>query len=770
MPEHLYSTQRRLQCSNPAPPTTHKFLPSLLLIVFLTLSFACAKNPQQEAAAFLARGKRLMQDKDYARAALEFQNVLRLAPKDIEANFQLGLISLDTGRPREAYLQFQKVVELDPRNAAAHLKLAELMLAPHDRDLAVKAEEHVQNVLALNPTDNDALFFLARTRFEMGKPEEAIKYLREVHARAPKHLNSALALAQVAVQSGDRAAAEEILKKMLEQQPVPAGAHAALGVFYVSTQRDGAAEAQFRNELKADPKHEQSLLQLAALLERTGHADEAGEYYRRLSALGRPEYKPAYGIYLARHKTADEAIAEFRRLFEDAPNDRQARDRLVTVYVAARRAPEALKLLEAALARNPRDVTALVGRASILLTKGSREDARRDVDQALQLEPTSAAGHYVRARVQRAGGEMAAQRSELEEALRLEPTFLAARLELADLYLQSRQPDAAAATLSGATAEQKKTLAFAVIENWTLIRKGNLEAARKSVAGAMARFGGNPEFVLQDGVVRLAGRDYDGARASLEKVLEASPNDSRALRALARSYEAQNRNREALEAVRRHATGHGSALAAQMVYATTLLRGGERAEARKVLTHLKTVRPEDVTAELILSKLDVEDGKAADASQRLEAVVKAEPRNAQAILMLAMVDESLNRADRAVSNYRTAAALEPRNVVALNNLAGALARDPARLDEALGVAQKAKELAPDDSFVADTLGWIYYRKRLYTRAVRELESALKQGPRPTVQYHLGLAYLKTGDSRRGADLLAAAMKANPHLAKTEGTP
>ena len=51
-------------------------------------------------------------------------------------------------------------------------------------------------------------------------------------------------------------------------------------------------------------------------------------------------------------------------------------------------------------------------------------------------------------------------------------------------------------------------------------------------------------------------------------------------------------------------------------------------------------------------------------------------------------------------------------------------RDPARVDEALTFARKAKELEPESPQILDTLGWLYYRKGLYPQAARELEAAL----------------------------------------------
>lgn len=102
-----------------------------------------------------------------------------------------------------------------------------------------------------------------------------------------------------------------------------------------------------------------------------------------------------------------------------------------------------------------------------------------------------------------------------------------------------------------------------------------------------------------------------------------------------------------------------------------------------------------------------------------------------------------------------------------NNLAFLLSRDGTKLDDAMRMAQKAKELAPENPQVQDTLGWIYYRKGLYKMALTELERAAADGERPAFQFHLGRMYNRLGITTKGGRLIAAALAKNPKLADTE---
>jgi tetratricopeptide (TPR) repeat protein len=101
--------------------------------------------------------------------------------------------------------------------------------------------------------------------------------------------------------------------------------------------------------------------------------------------------------------------------------------------------------------------------------------------------------------------------------------------------------------------------------------------------------------------------------------------------------------------------------------------------------------------------------------------------------------------------------------MALNGLAYLLADQANQPDEALKFAQQAKELAPYDPYVDDTLGWVYYCKGLYPVAVKHLEAAVAREPSARRKYHLAMSYFKSGDRPRGTALLNQALKMDSTL-------
>jgi len=88
-------------------------------------------------------------------------------------------------------------------------------------------------------------------------------------------------------------------------------------------------------------------------------------------------------------------------------------------------------------------------------------------------------------------------------------------------------------------------------------------------------------------------------------------------------------------------------------------------------------------------------------------------------------------------------------------------------DQALKYGEAALALAPDSPFVQDTVGWIYYRKGLYTRAMSYLQAAVAKEPTTVRQFHLAMTYLKSGEKTRGSELLNAVLAKDPNITKTE---
>jgi tetratricopeptide (TPR) repeat protein len=129
---------------------------------------------------------------------------------------------------------------------------------------------------------------------------------------------------------------------------------------------------------------------------------------------------------------------------------------------------------------------------------------------------------------------------------------------------------------------------------------------------------------------------------------------------------------------------------------------------------------------------------------------------------LAQVLDAAGRWSEAKQVYEVVIKLDPTNGVALNNLAFLLTEHGGDLDDALTKAQRAKQLLPNLSEVSDTLGWIYLKKNLTDNAIDIFQDLVNKVPAQAVfRYHLGMAYSQKGDKTRALKELQDALKYNP---------
>ena len=153
-------------------------------------------------------------------------------------------------------------------------------------------------------------------------------------------------------------------------------------------------------------------------------------------------------------------------------------------------------------------------------------------------------------------------------------------------------------------------------------------------------------------------------------------------------------------------------------------------------------------------------GKDARFAPYFDGIQKDQVDNAEATYQMALVRwEVLDEPDAAEGMFRRVLELDPKYAEAYNSLGYLYAEQNRNLDEAAKLVQKAIDLKPHQGHILDSMGWIYYQKGDYERAVEWLEKAVKQSPDETeIGEHLGRAYLKAGREREALAALKAALK------------
>ena len=730
-----------------------------LLAVMLA---GCGLSTKSEGD-YLKKGRALLAANDGARAILEFKNALKVAPQDAEPYYEIGQAYLRSGDYGSAVASFRRCLELNPRHEAAKLKTAELMASSRQPETLSQAAAQLREVLEASPQNTDAADALAITEWRLGNRDEAIARLQKLLGEFPANLPSSLLLARMKLSQNDLPAAEEALRSAVNSTPQSPEAALALGEMYLATGQSSKAEVELRRAVQLNPKNGQALLALAAIQTSARRWDEAEETYRRLSALGDKQYKPLHALFLFQRGTPERALVELRELARLDPADRSARTRLIAGLLTTGHTAEAETLLADALRRNSKDTDALMQRSALFMRAGKTYDAKRDLQQVLMYQPENADAHQAIARTHKRLGQLQSERRELIDALRLRRELLAARLALARNYINGNEPKAALQILDETPVSQQKLLPVLVERNWALLATNDFATLRTALSAELPA-GRYPELVLQQALLQLNNREYAAARGNADEVLKSDPQDVRAARIVVESYVAQNQRARALDELAKLAKAAPGSAPLQHMLGVGLAAGGDLVQARVQFEAALRADRDFTSAAIAVADLDRRQNRLDAARAQLQAVIAREPSNVDAMILLAEIEKSAGNRAAAIAAYRAVLAVESSHLVALNNLSLELALDSP--EEALGLAQQALQLAPENAAVQDTLGWIYYRRGNYRTATQYLKGAVAMDPNPRRQFHLALSYIKLGERGLGEDLLRTALRRDPSLKAT----
>jgi Tetratricopeptide repeat len=180
------------------------------------------------------------------------------------------------------------------------------------------------------------------------------------------------------------------------------------------------------------------------------------------------------------------------------------------------------------------------------------------------------------------------------------------------------------------------------------------------------------------------------------------------------------------------------ALEVQTRRATLLAKQGKLKEARALVQQVPERKPEDARAKLIAESQVLREVKRwPDAHAVLVSANDRFPSDIDLLYEQAMMAEKLSRMDEMERTLRRVIELKPDHHHAYNALGYSLAERNQRLPEARDLIAKAVELAPNDPFIADSLGWVEFRLGNNAQALLHLKRAYASRPDTEIAAHLG---------------------------------
>lgn len=179
-------------------------------------------------------------------------------------------------------------------------------------------------------------------------------------------------------------------------------------------------------------------------------------------------------------------------------------------------------------------------------------------------------------------------------------------------------------------------------------------------------------------------------------------------------------------------------LGAQIKRAQLLAKRGDIIQARKLLMEL-TAESEPERVQVLLAEAHIlrDADRLPDAMAVMESAIARFPDNTDLQYDYAMLAEKAGKFDVMEKSLRKVMLLAPHNQHAYNALGYSLADRNIRLPEAFALITKALELAPEDPFILDSMGWVHFRMGQLKEAEQMLRRAFTLRPDPEIAVHLG---------------------------------
>lgn len=759
-----------------------RWLSALLLGAALVVLGAC--TPAEERADnYMQKAQELFDQGDYVKAKLEAQNAVQIRPKDARAHFLLAEIAEKQEEFRPMIQRLLMAVDSDPGMLPARVKLGTLYffaqaydearqqaaaateLAPEDPSVRVlnarlliqekkieEGERELDAALATDPDLVDALLLRAASEAQKGDTAGALNILDEGIARLDAGKAKPMRQLRIAIlaQQNRKAEVEQGIRDLIRDFPEEEQLQYQLARFYAAEGRIDDAEKVMRGVVALDPEDVEARLGFTQFLGQMRSPEAAEQALEAFVAEDpdQPQLRLALGqLYEALGKP-DAALSAYQELAKRDPKSKpglSARVRVAALGLAKGELEQGRTLINGVLADEPNNADALLIRAGLRVNDKQYDDAIADVRTVLRQEPENARAMLLMARTHSLMGDKVLAKDAYRRLISADPRNAEGPRELAILEVADKNFDAAERVLREHLKQSPTDLDAGVrlVELLGQQKKwGQAETEAKRIA-ALPDDRGLGYFQLAR-VLRGQDKNAEAADA-FRKALDRNPQWTLALEGLVGTLNAMGRKDEAMKALQAFQVVNPKDLSAKYLEGGVRAQAGDKVSAERIFKEIVSAEPKASMAWVALAGINADNPEARiDAYRRGLA---ANPGNAELGLLLGSELERERRFDEAISHYEELLKANPRIDVASNNLASLLLdyrSDAASWTRALEIARPLE--ANDNPAVLDTVGWAYYRNKDYPRAVGFLERAVAAaGQVPQLRYHLGMAYLATGN-------------------------
>ncbi|PHV13361.1 XrtA/PEP-CTERM system TPR-repeat protein PrsT [Chitinimonas sp. BJB300] len=690
--------------------------------------------------AWLVKGDVLQAQKQGDAATAAYRRALEAKSDYLPAHVALVTRLLDDNKLDEVSKQMEQLRKIAPKHPQT--KLLEARLALQQRKFPV-AKEAIDQFLGMVPDNLVGLQLAGAIEYELKSYTRAESHLLKVLSRMPDSYSARRALVMSYLHSGQYDKALTTLEPLLNKIDADSNMLALAGEVYV----------------------------------RAGEVDKAAAYFTKASALDPKSSRKRTALAMSHMAKGDSklAIAELEKAVE-VDNTINADLALITAHLRRQEFDLALAAIAKLEAKQPKAALANNLRGSALMGKQDIAGARKSFEVALTKEPNDFAANSNLAGLDLRDKKPAEGKKRFEAMISRDPKNFQAILALAELQAKtgSKRSEVMATINKAVTAAPDEVRPRVVLISSYLSNR-DTKSAVVAAQDALAKLSDKPEILDIAGRAQSAAGDLNQALATFNKLAQLLPSSPQPYLRIAQ-VQLEANNKDAAQASLRRALGvKPDLLEAQHGIVMLDLEAGRTKEALAGARELQKQRPKEAVGYVLegnvhtvakawseaeqIYRLGIKQTEAPLLAIRLhDLLLKTNQAGADAFsaawlgehpkdsaFPLYLAEAAGRRKDfrTAAMHYRKLLTMNPGDPVLLNNLAWTAAQfdDP----QALGYAEQAFKLAPDQPAMMDTLGVLLVDKGESARGLELLRKAVALAPEaPQVRLNLAKALIKAG--------------------------
>ena len=334
-----------------------------------------------------------------------YRQLLNIQPHHPEANHNLGILAMRSGRNGLGLQYLEKAWKSAPSNEQFCLALTDCLLT------LGRANDALLTIQSAVPH-----------KFNSAQAQRLLQLATSIASGRQPALSVERELLDL-YNAGQHKALEDRLAPLMHRYPNWGWGWQILGVALASQNKD--AESALRRAVELSPNDAQAHNNWANSLQSLGRLGSAVVAYRRAVEL-KPDYVEAYynlGNALYRQGELGAAQASFHRALEINPDHAEAQNNFGNVLRDKGELGAAEARYRRAIALKPDFSEAHNNLGSTLLDRGQLDAAQASIHLALKIEPFYADAHNNLGNVLKNQGDLAAAEASYRRALELDPGF-----------------------------------------------------------------------------------------------------------------------------------------------------------------------------------------------------------------------------------------------------------------------------------------------------------------------------------------------------------